>query len=258
MAPLLLYMYPRGMRNNQWHLTNKYVYTCLIVLSFLALALRHKTDIRYVNSLKDFKTHTSYHIQNVYRLGMWLYYENKETLFKDVPEAQLREYLLNHDHEKLATLEELQQFGYDNDKTFTERLYKYYGQNKEDNPEILPFMNELNLFDSYYDKLFFRKYGYLDSHGNPNIMAMTIMLIAKVADTVEREKDPITSEEMDLSEVKKANTYFTKALEKRLANTLAKNYHNIVPPHPLIYAVNARIYMVNTNSQGPTCHSLFN
>jgi hypothetical protein len=195
---------------------------------------------------------------------MWLYYENRETLFKDVPEATLKEYLLNHDYEKLASIEELQQLGYNNKKTLAERLYEVYGENQSDNPKILPLVNELNIYGSYYDKIFFRKHGYLDSKGNPNIIAMSMMLIAKIADTVEREKDPVTPEELGILRTKKADNYFTEALEKTLVHEVAKNYHSLVPPHPLIYSANAKLgfnikaYIVSTTPRAPLCQSLFN
>lgn len=243
------------MGNNLRHLTNKYVYTCLIVISFFVLALHTKTEIRYVNNLKDFKTHTSNHIQNVYRLGMYLYYQNKDTLFQDIPEAVIKEKLLKHDYEKFASLEDLQRFGYDKKNIFVERLYGFYGKKQTEDSKLSALVVELNDYAARYDNLFFRKYGYLDKNGKPKIIAMKISLIEKIADIVEREKNPITSEELGIPRTKKSNIFFTNALEKKLADNLANNYIQIVPPNPLIYISTLNHHTFN---QHVSCRFLFN
>jgi hypothetical protein len=130
------------MRITLGHFNKKHLYTCMILLSFSLIAFKGKNDIRYVKDLKDFKTHTYHHIQNVYSLGMHLYYQHRTTLFKDIPEHMIREKLLVHDYEKVADIENLKPHGYQDKRSFLERLFVYYGNHK--NPEMKNLIAELN------------------------------------------------------------------------------------------------------------------
>lgn len=237
------------MRIKLGHFNKKHLYTCLILLSFSLIAFKGKNDIRYVKDLKDFKTHTSNHIQNVYSLGMYLYYQHRTTLFKDIPEHIIREKLLVHDYEKIADIENLKPHGYQDNRTFLERLFDYYGNRK--NSGMKNLINELNSYAGFYDQSIFKKYGLLNRDGSPNEIAEKLIMIEKIADLVEREKNPISKEEFGKPKMVPAANYLNGRLEKTLARELAKVYSTVVPVNPLVS-------LANSARKGPTCHTLFN
>jgi hypothetical protein len=205
----------------------------------------------YVHSLNEFKTHTANHIQNVGRLGMHLFYQHRSSLFNDVPEYMLREKLLHHDFEKLASSQKLSEYGYSNSKSFAERLYEFYGKNKNDSARIKELVHELNSYAEQYDEEFFKKYDLVTEDGKLTQVAEKIILIEKIADLVEREKNPVSPEEFGVERMIRASSIFNHPFEKTLAHELANFYLEVVKPNPLIY-------MVKSNNGAPVCSSLFN
>jgi hypothetical protein len=236
------------MRKNKGSLNKKHLYTCLIFLSFSLIALKGKDDIRYVHNIEDFRTHTSTHIHNVYTLGMHLYYKYQNTIFRDLPEQVVKEKLLSHDFEKVATLSQLRTIGYDHDKTFLERLYENYGQTKNDN--MLDLINELNHYAEYYERSIYSRHSLLNPDGSLSLIAQKISTIEKIADLVEREKNPISSEEFGRQKMMPARRLLRTSLEKQLALELAQAYSNIVPLNPLIHRT-------SLSQNAPLCHQLF-
>ncbi|MES2769273.1 MAG: hypothetical protein V4596_09010 [Bdellovibrionota bacterium] len=242
------------MRINKTHFNNKSLYTCLIFISFSLIALKSKEDIRHVKNLEDFKVHTQTHAQNVYTLGMYLYNEYKETHFKNVPEHVLIEKLRMHDYEKLASVEDLRDLGYKNKLPFADRLYNFFGQNKYDSvnsKKIKALIQELNFYAKQYDEAVLKKHGLLNVDGTPNSIGQLIILIEKIADIVEREKNPITPEEIGIKKARKASAYLNGLWAKNLAENLAGVYHQIVQPNPLIYST-------RRHPRVATCAALFN
>lgn len=239
-----------GIGNKPMRINKKYLYICLIVICFslTLIALKGKEDIRYVQNINDFKTHTHTHIQNVYGLGMYIYYKHQETLFKDVPEHIVKEKLLNHDYEKLATIHTLNKAGYKHHRSFVERLYDYYGKQKTENMNDL--IRELNKYAKHYDHAIFRKHNLINSDGSLTSVGRKISMIEKIADVVEREKNPISREEFGLHKMRPAKDFLETPFEKALALELSKAYPEVIQPHPLLYRL-------SKPRSEPICRELF-
>lgn len=208
-------------------------------------------QIRFVQSLNDFRTHTSQHIKNVNLLGMLIYQTYKDTLFQDVPEHLLQEKLQLHDFEKIATLPELRELGYTKSTTFTQRLYKHYGTSKKDMPSIKSLIFELNSYATLIEFTFFQKHNLLNPDLQPSPIAEKLQMIEKIADRIDREMSPISPEEFGVARMRRAKAYLNSPLEKSIAKNIAKIYHRVVPVNPLISNI-------KPTSNNPTCSNLFN
>jgi hypothetical protein len=231
-------------------LNNKVVITFLICLNFTLSCHAAARENEYVHNFGDFKTHTSVHIQNVQRLALFLYYQYRSTHFSDVPEQVLREKLLSHDFEKLASRENLQKYGYENQKPISERLYLYYGKNKNASSKIVQLIKEINNYEGMSNENLYRKYGLLNDDGTLNEIAQKISLIEKIADLVDREKNPVSPEEFGVEKMLPATEFLDHPMEKALALELAKNYYQVVRQNPLLY-------IVRHEKEAPQCSALF-
>ncbi len=257
MAQVLLFNTLKGMRIDIATLNKNYLYMCLIVCGFLLISAREKHDIQYVNTINDFKTHTNNHIQNVTRLGMYLYHQHKHTYFKDIPEHIVREKLLYHDFEKVAHLEALQQFGYTNERNFSERLYDLYGRSiGNTNFKAKALIQELNEYADKFESELLAKHNLIDQSPRSLSVIEKIQRIERVADLVERQMNPVSPEEFGVREMRSATLFLNSQLEMQMARELTRAYHQIVRPNPLIYVVKSSV-LTKTLPRG-ACSSLFN
>lgn len=219
----------------------------LVLLSLSTLAMTYQqvasppATRAYVMNYKDFRLHTEIHIQNVRRLGMALYDRFQDTDFKNVPRQMLAEKLRMHDHEKLAAEKELVALGYEHNRPLGERLYDYYGEDKNklspaEREQFQGLIDELNYFAGKYELSFYQKYGLISDQSEPDVIAQKIALIEKVADLVERESNPISSEEFHREKMMPAEDFLSNPREKQMARYLQQHYEQtivvsrLVPP----------------------------
>lgn len=256
LARVLLFNTFGGSKTNTQVVHKNCLYTCLIVCSFLSISAKEKHEIRYVHNIDEFKTHTRNHIQNVTKLGLYLYYQHKNSYFKDVPEEVLREKLLYHDFEKTANLETLKFLGYQHEKTFHERLYELYGQSiSRSNFKAISLVRELNNFAQKFEHQVFEKHGLMDANGGLNSVVQKIKAIEQIADLVEREMNPVSPEEFGVNRMRKASAFLRNERDLQMARELARAYHQVVQPNPLIYIVKSNT-LTQALPQG-SCSRLF-
>lgn len=234
------------MKPKEATLNNKYVYTCLIVLCSSMIAMKDNNE-KYVLTIDDFRTHTITHIRNVNALGMHLYFKYKDTIFKDVPEHLIRAKLAEHDKEKVVDLNALRREGYTADKPLLDRLYENYGKPKKNMADGL--LMDVAFYAHRYESNFYKRYSYLGK--SKDNVARKIALIEKIADLVERERNPVSPEEFGTHKMRTASDLLMGQLEKSLAVELAKVYHFVVQPNPLVY-------LAASKRTAPICSALFN
>ena len=90
----------------------------------------------------------------------------------------------------------------------------------------------------------------MDKNGVKSREAELLIELEQIADVVEREMNPITAEEMGLVKTKKAAIFLRDPYARMIARDVAKIYHGLVPPHPLILSK-------NINREAPACALLF-
>lgn len=214
-------------------------------LSVSLMAMTSKNTIqvqpvKYVMTYKDFRLHTEVHIANVRRLGMALYEKYKDSEFKNVPRELLFMKLGLHDYEKLASVKELRKWGYHSERSLGERLYDYYGQDKE-SQNLSPaqkeyfqdLIDEVNEYAVKIDLEFYQKYGLNPEIPEFNDIIEKMNLIARVSDLVERENNPVSPEEFHREKMLPAEDFLASNDEKEMARFLSNGYVGAVQSNPL-------------------------
>lgn len=183
------------------------------------------TSDKYVQNVSDFKLHTSIHIQNVVLIGLEIFNQFKESHFKDVSLNLLLEKLQKHDSEKIISKEELARNGYKQQKDFSERLFEIYGVDiatldTKQKESFSRLIEELNSYSHKQDFLFYRKHNLLLPDGSLTKEAVMIQFIERIADLVERSKNPISTEEFGRVAMMSALSFYANTKDKHITTVI--------------------------------------
>ncbi len=208
----------------------KYAFSILIQSLQTALAYSDVTK-KYIHNISDFQYHTAHHIQNVISLGLFLH-SNPSTrhYFSDLTREAVVEYLSLHDSSKRMPLAELQNYKYTNEQTIEERLFSFYGKDKDQLPpqqqdELKQIIEELNRIDTLVSRRFLYKKGYI-LNSRITAKGMKLIIIEQVADLVERTKNPVSIEEFGKM-MKSPEVYVKESRRPEFFRLLMNHYHEI-------------------------------
>lgn len=182
---------------------------------------------KYIQNLEDFKYHTAHHIQNVMTLGLYLFNYFSHSVFSDLTAEEVIDYLSLHDLSKRMTARELAEFGYTHEKSLSERLYEFYGKDKDTLPndkklQLEEVIRELNRIDRLVTQKFLFKRGYI-LNSKISSKGLKLLVIEKIADLVERTKNPVSIEEFG-KVMKSPIEYTGDTRYQRLVRVLMDNY----------------------------------
>lgn len=204
----------------------RYVFSLFLCGPPSSLAYSEVTK-KYIQTIEDFKYHTAHHIQNVMTLGLYLFNSFSHSFFSDLTAEEVIDYLALHDLSKRMTARELAEFGYSNEKSLAERLFEFYGKDKNSLPEkqrqkLEEIIQELNRIDRLITQKYLFSKGYI-KNGKVSAKGLKLLMIEKISDLVERTKNPVSIEEF--GKIMKSPTEYTGDTRyRRLVRVLMDNY----------------------------------
>ena len=176
--------------------------------------------INDVLSVGDFQHHIAHHRQRVIHLGLHL----AENYFPDVSRDVLSSFLALHDYSKTNLPQAvLERAGWQQNIQPFERLYDYFGKNIP--AQEIEFKNIIKAINEI-DKLVAADFFIQHKKVSDREMSM-IYKIEKVADLVDRSKDPLASKEFGRP-MKLASSYLSEKEQIHYAQFLEDNYFEIV------------------------------
>lgn len=230
-------------------------YAFSILIQSLPMSLAHsETTRRYIHSIVDFQYHTAHHIQNVISLGLFLHsHPGARHFFSNLTREDVTEYLSLHDSAKRMSLSELQDYGYTHKRTIEERLYDFYGKDKDQLPqeeqkELKHVIADLNRIDTLISKKFLYKKGYI-INGRATVRGARLLFLENISDLVERTRNPVSIEEFG-KQMKSPELYAQNIRYPEFFRLLLGHY-NEVADHRYQDVLEARHPIVN-------CREFFN
>lgn len=204
-----------------------YILIIIISLSPWGMTLASPLNSPYIYSLEDFEQHVILHKERIVALGLLLREEFPEVL-GHIPPQVLAQFLQLHDNSKLLRSPRLlQMFDYD-EAPILERLYKFYGQNKDDltyqeQQELTDTVKQANRIDRLVANMYFQSQDFLIESRNPEADAQLLLRIERLLDVVDRGLDPTASEEFQRP-MQRGSDFLTNEQDRQMARFLEQKY----------------------------------
>lgn len=182
---------------------------------------------KFVFGLEDFELHIRLHRQRVMTLGLEVF-EKYPNAFPSINKAQVIEFLSLHDMAKIDPVLTPAKY----QASFLQMLYRYYGLprnllSQAQQKTMDEVIHELNKADRALVLRYFQESGLLGFNNEPLAPARELLLIEKLVDLIDREMNPVSSEEF-ARKMRPASDFLNKDFERAMARSLKNRYFDLI------------------------------